>query len=686
MTVDKKLKKIRKRLDQIDRRILEALGDRQAAAEEAAGLKAESGELRVRDIDREQTRLGQLVEQAAELGLDGYYVTRLFREIMEQSLRRQHEIIADRRSRERRDRDTLTVAYQGVEGAYSHIAATKHFGPRKLRLSFRPCESFASMLQAVKAGAADYGVLPIENTTAGSINEAYDLLASTNLTVVGEEVLLIEHCLVALEQVPVEHIRRIFSHPQALAQCSNYLSRLHRCTVESFPDTAMAVKKIRAEKDISQAAIASQEAAELYGLEAIERGIANQKDNYTRFVIVAEKAAQYDARIPCKTSLIFATRHEKGALSRCLNVLSGHGLNLTKLESRPRPNVPWEYLFYLDFEGNLQDAGVKSALDELTAHTGYLKVLGCYPARTTPEARPASPRAKPAGRKARRAARVSETPPAGAAAPGAEGKPYRLVLRTRRTRDTCINVNGVRIGSGRPVVMAGPAFVESREQITACARAAKKAGVDVLWGGCFRGPVAAGEFEGLGFEGLRLLESAGRSAGLPVATEVLDPADLPRAAKRADMIAIGGRNMQNFALLRAAGQVDRPVILRRGLLASIDDWLAAAEQILSTGNQQVVLCERGIRTLAASKRNTLDLSALPLLRETTHLPLLTAPSQASDSPRWVPSLAEASLAAGAQGVLVEFHPRPAKALEGSEQALSIEGLQGLMERLSASLE
>ncbi len=677
----KKLETIRKRLDQVDRRILEALGDRQQLAERAAEVKARSSELELRDLDREQTRLSELIEQGALLGLDGYYVTRLFREIMERSLRLQQERIAERRTRGSGGPESLTVAYQGVEGAYSHIAAFKHFGPRGIRLSFLPSESFASMLQAVKAGEADYGVLPIENTTAGSINEAYDLLANTDLTVVGEEVLLVEHCLVALEPIGVEHIRRIYSHPQALAQCSSYLSRLHRCTVESFPDTALAVKKIQAEKDISQAAIASQEAAELYGLQVIERGIANQKDNYTRFVIVAEKAARYDTRIPCKTSLIFATRHEKGALLQCLNVLSGHGLNLTKLESRPRPNVPWEYLFYLDFEGNLQDERVKNALEELTGHTGYLKVLGCYPARTTAEAGPASPRARTVRGKGRRAARGSLPAPAGGTA-GGEKKPYRLALRSRRTRDTCIKVDGALIGGPRPAVIAGPALVESREQITACARAAAQAGVDLLWGGCFRGQVAEGEFEALGFEGLRLLASAGRAAGLPVATEVLDPGDMARAAKHADLIAIGGRNMQNFALLRAAGQVDRPILLRRSLAASIDDWLAAAEQILSTGNQQVVLCERGVRTLGAARRNTLDLSALPLLRERTHLPVLTAPSQVASSARWVPSLVEASLAAGAQGVLIEFHPRPEKALAGSERALTAEALQEVMERIA----
>lgn len=274
----------------------------------------------------------------------------------------------------------LVVAYQGTDGAYSQIAAERHFAGRQLVC--RGHDSFRAMLESVAAGNADYGMQPIENTTAGSINEAYDLLARMDLYVVGEEVLRVSHCLLALPGATLEQIRRVYSHPQALAQCSEFLSALPSCEVIAFTDTAMSVRRVKNEGDAAQAAIASERAGQIHGLSVLRRDIANQRDNFTRFVVVAKKPARYDESIPCKTSLIFTTRHERGALVRCLNVLADHGLNLTKLESRPRPETPFEYLFYVDFEGNEASENVKSALAGVQAQSSFFKVLGSYPIRT----------------------------------------------------------------------------------------------------------------------------------------------------------------------------------------------------------------------------------------------------------------------------------------------------------------
>lgn len=281
----------------------------------------------------------------------------------------------------------IEVAYQGTNGAYSERAAGNYFGERDIDAVYRGYDTFAQMMEAVENGKAKYGVLPIENTTAGSINEAFDLLARMNLFVIGEEILHVRHCLVALPGVELHEVRRVFSHPQALAQCTEFLATLPNCTVEAFTDTAMSVKRIRDEKDRTQAAVASEQAAALYGLSVLQRDIANQKDNFTRFMIVATEPVTYDASVNCKTSMIFATQHEQGALVRCLNALAREGLNLTKLESRPRPNAPWEYLFYVDFEGNSAEPHVQAALTSIKEHTSYLKVLGSYPARTIEHAR-----------------------------------------------------------------------------------------------------------------------------------------------------------------------------------------------------------------------------------------------------------------------------------------------------------
>jgi chorismate mutase/prephenate dehydratase len=373
-----KLDDIRDQLDEADGKILEAVAERQRLIEQVAKLKAEGG-VKLRDLLREESQLSRLSDLARERGLSAYFVKRLFREILDYSVRFQAHHLIDAHNPDRIGRKVV-VAYQGTDGAYSQMAAERHFAGWDGEIDTRGCVSFLSMLEAVASGAADYGMLPIENTTAGSINDAFDLLAQTSLSAVGEEVLKVEHCLVALKDVEPSGIRRVFSHPQALAQCSVFLGGLEGCSVEAFTDTAMSVQKVRDEGDVHQAAIASERAAATYGLSVIARNIANQEKNYTRFLVVARKPLRIDERIPCKTSLIFSTRHEQGALVRCLNVLADRGLNLTKLESRPRLHSPFEYLFYVDFEGNVESEEVQKALEDMRAHTGSLKVLGSYPA------------------------------------------------------------------------------------------------------------------------------------------------------------------------------------------------------------------------------------------------------------------------------------------------------------------
>jgi chorismate mutase/prephenate dehydratase len=276
----------------------------------------------------------------------------------------------------------VLVGYQGTDGAYSQIAAENYFASLGARLKTRGYDSFSELLSAVARGDVEYAMQPIENTTAGSINEAYDLLARMDLHLIGEEVLRVQHCLVGLPGSDVSRIQRVFSHPQALAQCSLFLASLRDCAVLAFTDTAMSVTKVRDEADPVQAAVASERAADLYGLSVLKRGIANQEYNYTRFVVVARQPVRYALEEPCKTSLIFGTRHERGALVRCLSILADHELNLTKLESRPRPETPWEYLFYVDFEGNAEDPKVRAAISSVERETLFFKLLGSYPIRT----------------------------------------------------------------------------------------------------------------------------------------------------------------------------------------------------------------------------------------------------------------------------------------------------------------
>ena len=271
------------------------------------------------------------------------------------------------------------MGYQGSEGAYSQLAATQHFGGGLQPLRCVGYHSFRQMLEALKAGEVDYAVLPIENSIAGSINESYDLLAKMGLSLVGEEFQPIAHCLIGAAEVAVTDIRRVYSHPVALAQCGEFLETLQDCHVEAFADTAMSVEKVKKDADPTQAAIASKEAAALHGLPILRRDIADHPENYTRMVIVASEPEQYEPGVPCKTSLIFSTIHEQGALARCIAIFAEQGLNLTKIESRPKPDTPFEYIFYVDFEGNVERETTQAALHDLEEVTTFLTVLGSYP-------------------------------------------------------------------------------------------------------------------------------------------------------------------------------------------------------------------------------------------------------------------------------------------------------------------
>jgi chorismate mutase/prephenate dehydratase len=276
-------------------------------------------------------------------------------------------------------RKELVVGYQGTEGAYSQLAAMHHFARVEELVRCVGYHSFREMLEALKAREVDYAVLPIENSIAGSINESYDLLAQMGLSLVGEEFQPIAHCLIGAADVAVTDIRRVYSHHVALAQCGEFLETLEDCHVEAFVDTAMAVEKVKQDADPAQAAIASEEAAALHGLPVLRRNIADHPENYTRMVIVASEPAHHERGVACKTSLIFSTIHEQGALARCIAIFAERGLNLTKIESRPKPDTPFEYIFYVDFEGSVDRETTQAALRDLESVTTFLKVLGSYP-------------------------------------------------------------------------------------------------------------------------------------------------------------------------------------------------------------------------------------------------------------------------------------------------------------------
>jgi 3-deoxy-7-phosphoheptulonate synthase len=259
--------------------------------------------------------------------------------------------------------------------------------------------------------------------------------------------------------------------------------------------------------------------------------------------------------------------------------------------------------------------------------------------------------------------------------------PFKLVSLQLRQRRTVVDVSGVKIGDGTLVVMAGPCSVESREQLRETALAVKAAGAQMLRGGAYKPRTSPYDFQGLGVEALRLLREAGDETGLPIVTEVMSEADVEVVAEYADMLQVGARNMQNFSLLRKLARFELPILLKRGPSATIKEWLLAAEYLLAGGNANVVLCERGIKTFETATRNTLDLSAIALAKELSHLPVLADPSHGTGLRSLVPPMSKAAVAAGADGLLIEVHPCPERAFSDGPQSLDLPGFAELMREL-----
>ena len=665
---------LRRSLDEVDSGIVGLIAQRSRVIAEIGRLE-EHGTSAVQDADRERQVLAGVEAVAADLGVSAILVRRIFRELIGDSAARQARQLAGAAT------GRLRVAFQGSAHAYSDAAARKYLAARGAEGDLAGYGTCGQAVGALLAGEVDLAVLPIENTSAGSINEVYTVLREHDLFIAGEETWKVDHCLAAVQDVPLSSLSRILSHPQGLEQCAQFLQSLPHALPASCFGAAGAMAAVAATGDPSAAAIGSAEAAQAHGLVVLRHGIADSPDNYTRFVVLSAAATPVDARIACKTSLILITRHEEGALLRCLEILSGSGHSMTKLESRPRPGRPWEYLFFLDFEGNAAEPRTAAALDELRLAAQYLKVLGSYPAKALRH--PAHPGSLPDAAAAEAPAETLEAVAAGRATGGRRSRQYRLVDRASRAADTLVQVGDLLVGGSGFAVMAGPCSVESAGQIAATAKFVRDHGAHVLRGGVFKPRTSPYAFQGLGWKGLELLAAAGRETGLPVVTEVMAVEQAQRMAKDAGILQIGARNMQNFDLLREVGKLDRPVLLKRGLSSTIEEWLAAAEYILAQGNQQVILCERGIRTFESATRNTLDLSAVPVVRERSHLPVIVDPSHSTGQRRYVAPMAWAARAAGAHGLLIEVHPAPDKALSDAEQSLSFAEFAALMSQLAA---
>ncbi|HJX52194.1 MAG TPA: bifunctional 3-deoxy-7-phosphoheptulonate synthase/chorismate mutase [Polyangia bacterium] len=673
------LKELRQRLNQMDDDIVRLLAKRLETVGLIAKEKAGSTQA-IRDPEREREVLARVETLAQSLGLSAPMARKIFSEIISYSVSRQVASLAGIEG----EATEIGVAYQGSSLTYNNLAAEQYVASQGLQGRFVGLPTLKQVIDALASAAVDLAFLPIENTVAGSINQVYDVLREQDLHIVGEESYRVELCLAATADVPASALRRILSHPLALDQCSAFVAALPQARAVPFIDTREAMRAVAEAKDPTLAAVGSPEAAAAHELHILNRNVGNQDEILMRYVALARAPIAVNVRVPCKTSLILSTRHEKGALLRCLHILAEYGLSMTKLESRPRPNRPWEYMFFIDFEGNVAEERAALALEALRSEALYLKILGCYPAKATPA--DAQTTTLPGAAEVAPVEASPAAPPSGPSTPSQPvarvSKHYRLADRAAHPEDTVIRVGSLLIGGTGFVVIAGPCSVESEDQINRTALYVREQGAHILRGGVFKPRTGPYAFQGLGRDGLDLLAAAGKAAGLPTITEVMTIDQVHPVADKADILQIGARNMQNFPLLSAVGKVDRPVMLKRGLSSTIEEWLAAAEYILAQGNGQVILCERGIRTFESATRNTLDLSAVVVLRERTHLPIVVDPSHGTGKRPYVAPMAWAARACGAHGVSIEVHPDPDKALSDGDQSLNFPEFKALMEGLS----
>jgi chorismate mutase / prephenate dehydratase len=350
---------LRKKIDETDAGLVKLIAKRIRIAQKIGKEKGTQGR-QVVDVEREKRVLGNIRRIAEAENLNWADIEGIYRKVMALA----------------KGVQGISVAFQGEVGAYSEEAAFQFFGSS---ISLKPCESLDEVFKAVEKDEVQFSVVPAENSLEGSISRTYDLLLDTSVKVCGEIELRVMHCLISVSDATLDTIKRVYSHPQALGQCKSFLKHLNIEVIPTY-DTAGSAKMVREMGTTDNAAIASVRAAEIYGMKVLAREIEDNSNNYTRFFILSKQISAPTGHD--KTSLVFAVKHKPGALYESLKELANRNINLTKIESRPTRQKPWEYNFYMDFEGHCDDAGFKDALKSLENTTIFTKVLGSYPKAT----------------------------------------------------------------------------------------------------------------------------------------------------------------------------------------------------------------------------------------------------------------------------------------------------------------
>ncbi|HEJ9629430.1 MULTISPECIES: bifunctional chorismate mutase/prephenate dehydratase [Proteus] len=367
---------IRDKITTLDSELLTLLANRRQLSADVAQFKLNTHRP-IRDKNRERELLDLLIEKGKNVGLDGFYISRIFQMIIEDSVLTQQAILQQHLNAT--PNESARIAYLGPKGSYSHIAARQYAARHFDTFVDCTCQKFDDIFTLVDTGQADYGLLPIENTSSGAINDVYDLLQTTSISIVGEIRIPINHALLTSVDSSPEELQTIYSHPQPFQQCSHYLNQYPNWKIEYCESTAAAMEKVALAQSPYVAAIGSEAGGSLYGLKPLANNLANQQINVTRFIVIARKAIDVSDQVPAKTTFLMATGQQAGALVDALMILKKYDIIMTKLESRPINGTPWEEMFYIDVQANLRDINMQKALHDLSQTTRSLKILGCYP-------------------------------------------------------------------------------------------------------------------------------------------------------------------------------------------------------------------------------------------------------------------------------------------------------------------
>ncbi|MEZ2578235.1 MULTISPECIES: bifunctional chorismate mutase/prephenate dehydratase [Buttiauxella] len=377
---------LRDKISALDVKLLALLAERRLLAVEVGKAKLATHRP-VRDIDRERDLLERLITLGKTHNLDAHYITRLFQLIIEDSVLTQQTLLQQHLNKT--NPQSARVAFLGPKGSYSHLAARQYAARHFEQFIESGCAKFQDIFNQVETGQADYAVVPLENTSSGAINDVYDLLQHTSLSIVAEMTVPIDHCVLVNGTTTLDAIHTVYSHPQPFQQCSQFINRYPNWKIEYCESTSAAMEKVAQANSPHVAALGSEAGGALYGLQVLERNLANQTQNITRFIVLARKSVEVTDQVPAKTTLLMATGQQAGALVEALLVLRNHNLIMTKLESRPINGNPWEEMFYLDVQANLNDEAMRKALRELGEITRSMKVLGCYPSENVVPVDPA---------------------------------------------------------------------------------------------------------------------------------------------------------------------------------------------------------------------------------------------------------------------------------------------------------